>query len=138
MGTIYLAHEVRGVVTRYSEAAQTAEAVAASMDPSRPRVVDVNDLLEDVYRYAPRGRYCSVKDAFYGPPFSLAACLDIEQRELDGILEPHEYLRTMQRDSSWLHRARVPLDRRFDPYYDDCPCLSVDVAYKQEISARGN
>ena len=107
------------------------------MDLSRARVADVNDLLEDVYRYAPRGRYCSVKDAFYGPPFSLA-CLDIEQRELDGILEPHEYLRTMQRDSSWLHRARVPLDRRFDPYYDDCPCLSVDVAYKQEISARGD
>ena len=130
---------MRGIVTHHSRrAAQTAEAVAASLDLSRPRVEDVNDVSEGAYRYAPRGRWCSVKDAFYGPPFSLAACLDIEQRELDGILEPHEYLRTMQRDSSWLHRARVPLDRRFDPYYDDCPCLSVDVAYKQEISARGN
>jgi len=128
---------MRGVVTRYSEAAQTAEAVAATMDLSRPRVVDVNDLLEDVYRHAPRGRYCLVKDTFYGPHFSLAECLDIEQRELDGILEPHEYLRNMQRGSSWLHRARVALDRRFDPDYDDCPCLSVDVAYKQEFSTRG-
>ena len=108
------------------------------MDLSRPRVVDVNDLLEDVYRHAPRERWLSVKDAFYGPHFTLAECLDLEQRELDGILEPHEYLRTMQRDSSWLHRPRVRLSRRFDPDYDDCPCLSVDVAYKQEISARGD
>ena len=107
------------------------------MDLSRPRVVDVNDLLEYVYRHAPRERWLSVKDAFYGPPFSLAVCLDLEQRELDRILEPHEYLRTIQRDSSWLHRPRVQLSRRFDPYYDDCPCLSVDVAYKQEISTRG-
>jgi hypothetical protein len=41
----------------------------------------------------------------------------------------------MQRGSSWLHRPQVPLARRFDP---DCPCLNVDVAYKQEISARGD
>ena len=113
------------------------------MDLSRPRVVDVNDLLEYVYRHAPRERWLSVKDAFYGPPFSLAVCLDLEQRELDRIIEPHEYLRTIQRDSSWLHRPRVRLSgsrRRpgFDPDYDDCPCLSIDVAYKQEISARGD
>ena len=57
------------------------------MDLSRPRVVDVNDLLEYVYRHAPRERWLSVKDAFYGPPFSLAVCLDLEQRELDRILE---------------------------------------------------
>ena len=107
------------------------------MDLSRARVVDVNDVLEDMHRHAPRGRWCSVKDAFYGPHFSLAECLDLEQRELDGILEPHDYLRTMQRGSSWLHRPRVRLSRRFDPDYDDCPCLSVDVAYKQEISVRG-
>ena len=108
------------------------------MDLSRARVADVNDVLEGTYRYAPRGRWCSVKDAFYGPHFTLAECLDLEQRKLDGRLEPHEYLRTMQRDSSWLHRPRVRLARRFDPEYDDCPCLSVDVAYKQEISARGD
>jgi len=108
------------------------------MDLSRARVADVNDVLEGAYRYAPRGRWCSVKDAFYEPQFTLAECLDLEQRELDGILEPHEYLRTTQRDSSWLHRSRVRLSRRFDPDYDDCPCLSIDVAYKQEISARGD
>jgi len=112
------------------------------MDLSRPRVVDVNDLLEYVYRHAPRERWLSVKDAFYGPHFMLAECLDLEQRELDGILEPHEYLRTMQRDSSWLHRPRVRLSRRFDPYYDDCPCLSVDVAYnrksRREVTKNGH
>ena len=108
------------------------------MDDERAAVEDVNDLLEGVYRHAPRERWLSVKDAFYGPPFSLAACLDLEQRELDGILEPHEHLQTMQRGSSWMHRPRVRLSRRFDPYYDDWPCLSVDVAYKQEISARGD
>ena len=108
------------------------------MDDERAAVEDVNDLLEGVYRHAPRERWLSVKDAFYGPHFTLAECLDLEQRELDGRLEPHEYLRTMQRDSSWLHRPRVRLARLFDPEYDDCPCLSVDVAYKQEISARGN
>ena len=106
------------------------------MDLSRARVADVNDLLEDVYRHAPRGRYCSVKDAFYGPHFSLAECLDLEQRELDGILQPHKYLNHMQRGSPWQHRPRVRLARRFDPDYDNCPCL--DVAYKQEISARGD
>ena len=109
------------------------------MDLSRARVADVNDVLEATYRYAPRDRWLSVKDAFYGPPFSLAAaCLDLEQRELDGILEPHMYLRSVQRNSPWLHRPRVRLKRRLDPDYDDCPCLSVDVAYKQEISARGD
>ena len=128
MGTIYHAHEVRGVVTRSSEAAQTAEAVAATMDLSRPRIVDVNDVLEGAYRYAPRGRWCSVKDAFYGPRFSLAECLDLEQRELNGILQPHKYLNNMQRGSTWRYRPRVALDRRFDPYYDDCQCLSVEVA----------
>jgi len=107
------------------------------MDLSRARVAAVNDLLEDVYRYAPRERWLSVKDSFYGPPFSLAACLDIEQRELDGILQPHKYLNHMQRGISWLHRPRVRLARRFDLDYDDCPCLSIDVAYKQEISTRG-
>ena len=127
---------MRGIVTRYSEAAQTAEAVATTLDLSRARVADVNDLLEDVYRHAPRGRYCSVKDAFYGPHFSLAECLGLEQRELDGILQPHKYLNHMQRGSPWQHRPRVRLARRFDPDYDNCPCL--DVAYKQEISARGD
>ena len=115
------------------------------MDLSRARVADVNDVLEVTYPYAPRGRWCSVKDAFrvYGPHFTLTECLDLEQGELEGILELHEHLQTMQRGSSWLHRPRVRLSgsrRRpgFDPDYDDCPCLSVDVAYKQEISARGN
>ena len=138
MGIIYHGHGSRGIVTRYSEAAQPLKRFAASMDLSRPRVVDVNDVLGGAYRYAPRERWCSVKDAFYEPHFTLAECLDLEQRELDGILEPHEYLWSVQRDSSWLPRPRVRLARRFDPDYDDCPCLSIDVAYKQEISARGD
>jgi len=69
---------LRGIVTHHSRrAAQTAEAVAASLDLSRPRVEDMNDVSEGAYRYAPRGRWCSVKDAFYGPHFALAVYLDL-------------------------------------------------------------
>ena len=81
MGIIYHGHGSRDIVTRSSAAAQTAEAVAASLDLSRPRVEDVNDVSEGAYRYVPRVRWCSVKDAFYGPHFALAAYIDLEQRE---------------------------------------------------------
>ena len=47
------------------------------MDDERAAVEDVNDLLEGVYRHAPRERWLSVKDAFYGPHFALAAYLDL-------------------------------------------------------------
>ena len=78
MGVVYHGHGLRGIVTHHSRrAAQTAEAVAASLDLSRPRVEDVNDVSEGAYRYVPRVRWCSVKDAFYGPHFALAAYLDL-------------------------------------------------------------
>ena len=51
------------------------------MDDERAAIEDVNDVLEGAYRYAPRGRWCSVKDAFYGLHFALAAYIDLEQRE---------------------------------------------------------